>query len=228
MNHTGILELLQNESPEAAELRRINSKILHLSNGKNFPANLMFTSSELGEGKSTIATIFAVTLARYRTNNVLLIDADLRRPRIHELFGMENSFGLSEALEGRCEGMQVVRNTAQQNLKIVTAGKVVKTPSDLLNEGRVKEVFQEFKFYFDRIIVDSPPILPVSDPIVLGMQMDGVILIIRAGKTKKEVVRRAKSLLDNAGIPVIGAILNDFGEVLPYYCNYRYYHNKYY
>lgn len=226
-NKKTILDQFSGESPEMAEFRRTYAKLRHLNNGKNLK-NFMITSSCIGEGKSTVSALFASTISRYHKTKTLLIDADLRRPKVHELFNLKQENGLAEALSGKKEIKELFKNSQEENLQILTAGKVDTPPSDLFNSTKVPDVFNECKFYFDTIIIDCPPIIPVSDPLVIGPEMDGVIMVIRAGKTKKEIVKRAKDLLVDSGINIIGIILNNYGEVLPYYYDYKYYGYQYY
>jgi Mrp family chromosome partitioning ATPase len=101
-------------------------------------------------------------------------------------------------------------------------------PSDVLDQEHVAGFFQELRFYFDQIIVDSPPVIPISDPLLIAEYVDGVILVIRGGVTQREVVGRAANLLANSKINILGTVLNDYDEVLPYYYKDRYYGYRYY
>ena len=216
-NKLSILDQYKAESPEMAEFRRTYAKLRHLNSNKILK-NFMITSASLGEGKSTVSALFAITISRYHDTKTLLIDADLRRPRIHELFNLKVENGFAEALAGKKELKKLFKNSAEKNLQILTAGKVKISPSELFNSKIVTDIFNECKFYYDTIIIDCPPVIPVSDPLVIGPEMDGVILVIKAGKTKKEVVKRAKNLMVDSGMNVLVTILNNYGEVLPYYC----------
>jgi len=185
--------------------------------------NFLVTSATVGEGKSIIASFLAITISKYRETHTLLVDCDLRRPKIHRLFGLEQEQGISEVLGGEIPLKSGFKDTPMRNLKVLTSGKQIRSPAKLFNSLRIKEVFAEMKFYFDAIIVDCAPVIPVSDPLILSNEMDGVLLVVRAGKTQREVVKRAADLMRDAGVNILGVILNNMERALPYYYDYKYY-----
>jgi Mrp family chromosome partitioning ATPase len=113
-------------------------------------------------------------------------------------------------------------------LSILTSGKIQESPSELFNTEHIREVFSEAKFYFDFIIVDAPPVIPVSDPLMLSSEVDGALFVIKAGQTQEPVIQRAVKLLRDAKIEIFGAIVNNIKHVLPYYYDYRFYNYSYY
>lgn len=214
------------ESLTATEFRRLYSKIRHLNADKEI-RNLLVTSATLGEGKSTTAALLAITIANYRDTNTLLIDCDLRRPSIHKKFGLVRAEGFIDVMLGKRKLRSVLKDTFTSKLKVLTSGDLVRSPAEILNLPSLRELFAEMKFYFDTIVVDSPPAIPVSDPLILSSEMDGTLLVIKAGKTPRELVKRTSDLLQDAGVKIFGIVVNDTEEVLPYYYNYQYSYYRY-
>jgi len=181
------------------------------------------SSSSLGEGKSTIASLLAIALSSYGERMTLLLDADLRRPNIHKLFGIRQSPGLAELLLEEAGTGEVMNSTPLSNLKIITSGRQIEKVSKALKTELLKDILERFKLNFGYVVVDSPPIIPVPDSLILSRQVDGVILVLKAGSTPREVAKRAYDLLKNAKGDSIGIILNNMKKALPYYYNYGYY-----
>jgi capsular exopolysaccharide synthesis family protein len=216
------LQRYEIESPEATEFRRLFSRLRRT--GEPEPVkSILVTSAVRGEGKSTTASYLAITAARYRKTKTLLVDGDLRKPKIHSLFQLRNQPGLSEVLSGASSLKACFKSTSLEGLKILTAGKARLSPSESFDSDRMKDVFEEMRFYFDVIIVDAAPVIAVSDPIILGSEVGGVLLVVMAGKTPREVVKRAKNILADSNVHILGVVLNNADEVLPYYYDYRYY-----
>lgn len=217
-----IFDTYESESPLATELRRLYHNARKSIEGVA-PKSFLVTSSNRGEGKSTISANLALTIAQFPKKKTVIIDADLRRPRTHELFGLQIEGGLKECLESPIDPMQVVKNTQLPNLQVITAGSRSKTPGKLFESEALSEVLQKISFYFDVVIVDSAPVLAVSDTLFLGSEIDAVLLVILAGVTPREVVIRARNVLLDSNARIGGAILNNASEVLPYYYDYKYY-----
>ena len=213
------------ESPEGTEFRRLAKRVLDLCRPTG-PLALMVTSSMRGEGKTTIASHLAVSLARRKHKQVLLVDADLRRPQIHRLFGFDRQNGLAEILEGDLTIQAACKSTTAENLKVITSGRVTRNPSKLFENDRLAELIEELKADQDIIIFDFPPTIPVSDPEVVGKMVDGILFVFLAGKTPREVGQRGISILERAEANILGVVVNDLSEVLPYHYRYKYY--KYY
>ena len=208
------------ESLFSTEFRRLYSKLRNLNPGREIK-NLLITSATLGEGKSTSAALMAITIAKYRDTNTLLIDCDLRRPTIHKIFGMKRQNGFSEVALKKKSFKSVIKDTFIPNLKVLTSGDLTRSPAEIFNLPSIGELFAESKFYFDTIIVDSAPTIPVSDTLILSSEMDGALVVVRAGRTPREMVKRATDLMRDAGISILGIILNNAEKVLPYYYDYR-------
>ncbi|MBD3170672.1 MAG: polysaccharide biosynthesis tyrosine autokinase [candidate division Zixibacteria bacterium] len=223
-NKNSILPYYDREAPEVIEARRLISNISHMTSSKEGkPQIIAITSATLGEGKSTIASLMALTASDHTDKRVLLVDTDIRRPKIHELFNLNVVGGFIDVLNNGLALKDSFKSTPLENLKVITAGKRQASPSKFINNDNIKAFSEEAKFYFDFIIMDCAPIVPVSDVIDLSPEIDGALMVIKAGKTPREVTQRAVDLLSNAGVNILGVILNDVGRVLPYYYDYSYY-----
>ncbi|HBC45941.1 MAG TPA: hypothetical protein DEO84_03265 [candidate division Zixibacteria bacterium] len=222
-----LLSLYHKESSMGTEFRRLYANIKSKNRDQNLQS-LLVTSATVGEGKSLTSSLLAITIAELTKLKVALVDFDMRRPRIAQYFDLENENGVADVLTGKLSLKAVSRKTTVPNLTVVPAGRLDVLPTDVLEHERVSNFFQELKFYFDQVIVDSPPVIPVSDPMLISEHVDGVIMVVRGGSTQREVVSRASNLLINAKINVIGVVLNDYEEVLPYYYKERYYGYQYY
>ncbi|MBN1164965.1 MAG: CpsD/CapB family tyrosine-protein kinase [Candidatus Krumholzibacteriota bacterium] len=217
-----IYDIFDQESPIATEMRRLYSNIRHLD-GRASKRSFLVTSADRGEGKSTVASHLAFTVARFRGKKSLIIDADLRRPRLHQIFNVPKEPGLLECLEGTHDPLQVVKDTPLENLKVIPSGKRIRSPAHLFEGDILSEIFEKIKFYYDIVIVDSAPIIPVSDPMLISSEVDGVIIVLLAGMTPRNVALRAKNILLDANANLLGVVVNNLSEVLPYYYDYRYY-----
>ncbi len=227
INHSSLLSLYHKESSLGTEFRRLYSNVKARS-GDQKHQNLMITSATVGEGKSLTSSLLAITMADLSKLKVVLVDFDLRRPKIAKYFGAENKSGVADVLSGKLTLKEVCQKTTMPNLSIIPAGRLDILPTDILDHEKISNFFQELKFYFDQVVVDTPPVIPVSDPMLIAEHVDAVLLVIKSGSTQKDVVGRASNLLQNARINVIGVILNDFEEVLPYYYKEKYYGYHYY
>lgn len=206
----------------ATEMRRLYSNITHL-HGKPDMRSFLVTSANRGEGKSTICSHLALTVARFKGKKSLIVDADLRRPRLHHVFNVPRGPGLLECLQGKIDPLESVKDTPVDNLKVIPAGAQVDSPAHLFEGNILSEIFKKIRFYFDVVIVDSAPVIAVSDPMLIASEVDGVILVILAGKTPRNVTMRARDILLNANANLLGVVVNNLSEVLPYYYDYKYY-----
>ncbi|GIP39969.1 tyrosine-protein kinase YwqD [Paenibacillus sp. J31TS4] len=169
---------------------------------------IMLTSAGPGEGKSTTATNLAVAYAQ-TNKKVLIMDADLRKSTMHHTFLKTNRSGLTNILVGQMTWEQAVQPTDIPNLDLLTAGPVPPNPSELLASQRMSALLEELKGHYDIVIVDTPPVLVVTDAQVLSTKCDGVVLVIDSGKVKREVAMKAKSNLDHVKVRILGVVLNN-------------------
>ncbi len=222
-----VLDFYDMESPEATELRRLLHNIDNSANGGE-KRTLLVTSSVLSEGKSIIAALLAITAARHKKRKTLLIDFDLRRPMVHKLYGLPLEKGVADILLDGLSARSVIKNTSIERLDAITAGRVLSNASEVIDGAAVHRIMEEMKFYYELILVDSPPLVPVMDPLILLDELDGAIMVIKAGATQKSVVSRACNLLATVRKDkFVGVVVNNLNRSLPYYYDYNYYGYSY-
>jgi capsular exopolysaccharide synthesis family protein len=209
----------------AESYRSLRTNALFVAAEKNIKS-IMITSSSMHEGKTTTAINLALTLAQIG-KRVLLIDVDFRSPSIHHYFGLEKDPGLSDVLLGNNTWKEVGRsiadimmgeikvddimaNPGMDNLNLITSGSPPAHPAEFLNSPIVPKLLNEIAEHYDFVILDSPPVMPVADPIILGSKVDGVFIVYKVGIISRYALKRAKLLLENVGAKVLGTILNDF------------------
>jgi capsular exopolysaccharide synthesis family protein len=215
------------ESASGTEFRRLLHNLLNHSDLPDGGKTFLVTSATTGEGKSTVVAHLAVTAAIYKLKRTLLIDADLRRPTIHDLFGLHRNGGLTDVIHGSVKLEDSFQRTSIENLSVLSSGTFSDNPTQLFDSQQIHEIIEACRFYYDLIIIDCAPIIPVSDALLLGRDVDGLLVVIKAGETPREVCKRACNLVAEAGGNLLGVALNNVKEALPYYYNYRYYGYKY-
>ena len=193
------------KSIDAEAYRSLRSNIEYSSFDDEYRA-IVVTSSVPGEGKSTTSGNLALSLAQ-SGNKVLLVDCDMRKPSIHKKFKISNMSGTAELLL-RKESFEDVANFYNENLTIITAGKIPPNPSEMLASRAMTAFIEEMKKEFKYIILDTPPLQAVTDAQVLSTKADGVLLVIRAGSTKREMVLNSVDLIKKVQGKVIGTVLN--------------------
>lgn len=206
---------------EAARAIRTNLQFMTPDN----PARtLLVTSAGPSEGKTTVAVSIAIAMAQTGLK-VAILDCDLRRPRIHRVFDKGTDVGITTALLDDADMPAELFATSVPNLAAAPAGPVPPNPSELLQSDRFRHMLKRMEGRFDRLVIDSPPILPITDAAILATQVDGVVLVIRAFKTNKELARQARRVLEGVGGRVFGCVLNavDLSRV-----EYKYYYYQYY
>lgn len=200
--------VIQNPNSYVSEQFRIlRSKIFRLQQN-NHLQTIMVTSALPSEGKSFVASNLAVTIAKGVDEYVLLVDADLRRPTLHEYFNLDHEKGFSDVLLHRGKLIDVVHETGFGNLSIVSAGKLPENPSELLSSKRVNLFIELVKSQFNEsiIIFDSTPVQLTSESMSLADQVDAIILVVKAGKTQKRLIRNTVKILGREKI--IGIVFN--------------------
>ncbi len=190
---------------------------------------IMITSSTTQEGKSLTSANLAVTLAQ-TNRRVLVIDSDMRRPTAHKNFNIERTVGLSGVLAGSVKVETAISETDIDNLFVLSAGPIPANPSELLSSSAMHELLEWARRAYDFVIVDSPPIVPVTDPTVLSRMVDGVMLVVRSNSSHKREVGEALSRIEQSDGWLMGAVLNDYDMKRVYGSYYYYYHyyNRYY
>ncbi|MCA9566074.1 MAG: CpsD/CapB family tyrosine-protein kinase, partial [Myxococcales bacterium] len=186
---------------------------------------LLVTSAGPREGKTSTAVSVATVMAQ-SGNRVLLVDTDMRRPRLHRALEQENTLGMSNLILGENTYEEAIQRTVVPNLDLLPCGPIPPNPTELMHTERFRTVIKELRSRYDRVIFDSPPVIAVADSMILGNFVDGVLFVIRSGQTNKEVVRRAKMNLEGINAPILGAILNDLDLEDRAY-RYHYYYSYY-
>ncbi len=187
------------------------------------------TSSAPKEGKSTTISNLAITVAQ-GGQKVLLIDCDLRRPVLHAVFGYNKEPGITNYLVGRALVDDIIRTSPIRNLDIVTSGTIPPNPSELIGSSRMKEFLADMQTRYDLILIDTPPVIAVTDAQIVSTLVDGMILVVSSGVTQTELAKRSKDLILKVGGKVVGLVLNNFDIYNTYGSYYKYYryYNYYY
>ncbi len=213
-------------SPLAEAYRHLRTSIL-LSTAGRAPKSLLITSSLPSEGKTTTATNTAISLAQTGAR-VLIIDADIRRPRLHSVFNIENRQGLSTLLASELADSDIdniVQQDEKSKLFLLPSGPIPPNPAELIGSEQMATLLGMLQQKFTHIVVDSPPIASFTDGVLIASMVDGVILVVHAGKSSKQVVRRSRQLLNEIGAKIFGVVLNNVN--LSTQDNYYYYQSYY-
>ncbi|HLN60790.1 MAG TPA: CpsD/CapB family tyrosine-protein kinase [Symbiobacteriaceae bacterium] len=193
---------------EAFRVLRTNLQFLGLDEPLR---SILLTSAAPGEGKSTTAANLGVAFAQAGTR-VCLVDADLRRPMLAKLLGLENWAGLTTALIGQAPLEECVKKTPVEGLWLLPSGPVPPNPAELLGSERMAALLERLKAEYDLVLIDSPPVLAVTDAAVLAPRTDGVVLVIRAGRTDRRAVQRARTALETVHARVLGTVLGGVAQ----------------
>ncbi|CAG0908105.1 unnamed protein product [Cyprideis torosa] len=213
----------QHRNSDVAEAIRSIRANLMFASVKGLPKTILFTSTVPQEGKSTLAINMAAAVAE-SGQRTLLIDCDLRKPRVHSVFGFPSSPGLSDALISQNLAMYP---SSIKDLDILTAGTRPLNPTELLGSKEFKQLLNQFEESYDHIIIDGAPLLGLADSIMLSTQVDGVVYVVKGGETNKEWVKNGVKRLKTVNAPVLGIVLNqvevkgkDYGYYQEYYKQY--------
>jgi capsular exopolysaccharide synthesis family protein len=213
------------KSPVSEAYRALRTNI-QFSNLDDPPGSLLVTSAGPGEGKSTTAANLAIAFSQMGSKTVIL-DTDFRRPILHSIFGAKQDPGVTNHLADDAALEGIIRKTPVENLDLITCGTIPPNPSELLATEKMKGFVGELKERYQRILFDTPPIIAVTDAVVLSMLLDGVVLVASAGQTSQQGLARAKSLLDNVDAKVLGVVLNKT-DVKSAFASYHYYYHYHY
>jgi capsular exopolysaccharide synthesis family protein len=192
-------------SPRAESFRTLRTNLQYLEPGRGDRA-FVVTSSIESEGKSTTTANLAIALADAGAR-VLLVDADLRRPKVDDYMGIEGAVGLTDLLIGRAELQDVIQHWGRNQLYVLPAGRIPPNPSELLGSAQMLKVLEELKRTFDVVLFDAPPLLPVTDAAVLARSVGGAIIVVAAGRAHKQHLRGAIAALENVDAPISGVVL---------------------
>ena len=229
------------KKPGGGELPALSEPKSNVSEGfRSIRTNLLFTSAEtekrallitstaILEGKTVVTTNLAVAFTQMG-KKVLLVDSDMRKPALHRLFNLERSPGLSEVLVGKESPSSVINETEISGLKVITCGTIPPNPAELLGSKNMKVLIEKAKVVFDTIILDSPPVMSVTDPVELATLVEGVVLVIKTASTPRPAIQMAIQQLSDVGANVLGCVLNDVDfKREGYYSSYQYYYKHSY
>jgi capsular exopolysaccharide synthesis family protein len=216
-------------SSPAESFRTLRAAISLAKNADKFRV-MAFTSTMPSEGKSLVASNFAIVTSQTGLKT-LLVDADLRRPSVHKAFQLQSPVGLSAYLSGRTDNIsELVHSTEVPNLDVVCCGAVPPNPSELIGSNRMVRFLEEASRRYDRVILDCPPVSAVSDPLIVGAMADGMVFVTKFNKIRREHAVRSVQRIQDSGIHLVGMVLNniDFEGKDSYYYSYHYYQNRYY
>jgi capsular exopolysaccharide synthesis family protein len=223
-------ELTTSHSPLSAaseSYRGIRTNIL-FSSAESAPQVILLSSARPLEGKTITTANLAVTFS-LADSRVVILDCDMRKPKMHKLFGASKDCGVSNLLEGSSDLGEAIFHTRIPNLDIIPCGPIPPNPSEILGSTRMVSLLNELRNRYAYILIDSPPTTAVTDPVVLSKSVDGVLLVIRAGETAKEIVQSSIAQYRAIGVRILGAVLNGVNMARNgyyYYQYYRYYYGE--
>jgi polysaccharide biosynthesis transport protein len=210
---SGLVSITDSQSPGAEAYRHLRTSLL-FSQESGALRSLMVTSAVAAEGKTTTAANLAVAFA-HQGMRVIIVDADLRKPRLHKVFDVSREPGLADALVGRANLIEIERPTEVDGLTVISAGSATMHPSELLGSDRMRKLVEALEEQCDLVVIDSAPVLVAGDASIVGNVVDGAVLVLRAGQTDKRVAHAAVLQLRNVHAKVLGAVLNDPDAKLP-------------
>jgi succinoglycan biosynthesis transport protein ExoP len=227
-----LISFRQKTSLLAESFRTTLTSILFSQRDGKRPKVLVMTSASPKEGKTTVVSNLSITVAEIQ-KRVLVIDADMRRPRLHQVYGVENTQGLSNLLTerepltlGQLEA--AVQDTKVPGLFVLASGSSRSHASTLLHSPRLEELVRMARDHFDTVLIDTPPMVNIADARVLARLGDALILIVRSGVTTRDAALLAKTRFAEDGTPILGSILNFWNPATPGYGYYKYYYAGYY
>lgn len=218
-----LLTQTPHQSPRAESFRQLRTN-LQFANVSGHAKSVLVTSSVPGEGKSTTATNLSIALAQ-AGQSVCLIDADLRRPAVNEYLGLDRAAGLTTALVGLADVNDLLQPWGEDNLYVLASGQIPPNPSELLGSDEMKSLIARLEQAFDAVIIDAPPLLPVTDAAVLSQHVGGVLLVVGAQKLKRQDLERSLNALDMVGSNLLGIVMNRLPAKGPDSYAYSYYTN---
>lgn len=212
------------QSPRAESFRQLRTN-LQFANVSGHAKSVLVTSSLPGEGKSTTATNLSIALAQ-AGQSVCLIDADLRRPMVHEYLGLDRNAGLTTALVGTADVNDLLQPWGDDNLFVLTSGQIPPNPSELLGSDEMKHLIARLEQAFDTIVIDAPPLLPVTDAAVLSQHVGGVVLVVGSQKLRVQDLGKSLAALEMVGSNILGVVLNRLPAKGPDAYSYSYYRHE--
>lgn len=205
-NRSPLLTQTPPQSPRAESFRQLRTN-LQFANVSGRAKTVLITSSLPGEGKSTTATNLSIAIAQ-AGQSVCLVDADLRRPMVHEYLGLDRNAGLTTALVGAADVADLLQPWGQDDLYVLASGQIPPNPSELLGSDEMKRLIDRLEQTFDTVVIDAPPLLPVTDAAVLSQHVGGVVVVVGAQKLKVQDLGKSLAALEMVGSTILGIVLN--------------------
>jgi succinoglycan biosynthesis transport protein ExoP len=218
------LVALDSRSSVAEAYRVVRTSMLLSAAGRP-PKTILVTSGKAGEGKTTTVVNSAISLAQLGAR-VLIIDCDLRRPSTHKLFGVEHALGLSTYLSRDADVDLLIQKLQIPNLSLLPCGPIPPNPAELISSQKMRNLISAMSDEYDHVLIDSPPLINVTDPVILSSMVDGVILVVQGGKSTRAITQRARLELQTVGAKIFGVVLNNVDLAREGYD--YYYYNRYY
>jgi polysaccharide biosynthesis transport protein len=211
-----------NSRSMAAEAYRALRTSILLSTAGSPPKTILVTSGQPGEGKTTTAINTAISLAQLGSS-VLVLDCDMRKPSVHKVFGIDQVLGLSTYLSRNQEIEPFIHKLSIPNLSVLPCGAIPPNPAELISSERMKDMIKMLSEQYDHILIDSPPLINVTDPVILSTMVDGVMLVVHGAKSTRFMVQRARQELLSVGAKILGVVLNNIDLRSEGYNDYYYY-----
>jgi polysaccharide biosynthesis transport protein len=224
LNMPGQIAALESRSSIAEAYRVLRTSVM-LSSAGGPPKVILVTSGQPGEGKTTTTVNTAVSLAQLGAS-VLIIDCDLRKPSTHKVFGVDHSRGVSTYLSRNVSLEDLIQKLPVPNLSLLACGPIPPNPAELISSEKMKSMLKTLAERYDHILIDSPPLMHVTDPVILSTMVEGVIIVVQSGRSTRDVVRRARQELTAVGAKIFGVVLNNVDFRRDGYDNY--YYSRYY
>lgn len=212
------------QSPRAESFRQMRTN-LQFANISGAAKTVLVTSSLPGEGKSTTATNLAIALAQ-AGQSVCLIDGDLRRPMVNEYLGLDRGAGLTTALLGQADVNELLQPWGDDELYVLASGQIPPNPSELLGSTEMKHLINRLETVFDTVVIDAPPLLPVTDAAVLSQHVGGVVVVVGSQKLRTQDLQKSLQSLEMVGSPLLGVVLNRLPAKGPDAHTYGYYYSE--
>jgi len=212
----------------AEEFRALRTSMLTLHERKGINA-VVFTSCHHGEGKTSCVLNMGLALGRQKRLKVALVECDLRRPKFANRLGIKVELGIDKLLEGEGELEECLVFSEADNLYVFSARRGHSDAAELIGTERMDLMMKRIRASFDIVVIDSTPLLSTTESLVMGRLSDGVVLVVKAGQTQRESVEHARTILDQAAVPIVGSVLSHVKNVLPRFLyRYQYYHDYHY
>ena len=224
---SALVSALDGHSPMAEAYKHLRTSLLFSSAGKP-PKTILVTSSQPSDGKTTTAINTAITLAQSGAD-VVIIDCDLRRPRLDNLFGLPNTIGITNYLSGDIDVESLTQSYDEvPGLKVITSGPIPPNPAELLSSNQMQELLVYLSGQYKHVIIDTPPAISFADATILSTLVDGVVLVAMANKSSTHLMGQLRDRLTNIGVKIFGVVLNDInGSSTDYYYSSEYYSSEY-